>query len=320
MIFSNFKLNMILIFICLGIFSCNNDKTTENNVYVFYYFEGHAGEHGGLFAAYSHDLHTWQPLADSLIAAEIGEWKVFRDPSVMRTPDGKFHVVWTTGSSGFGYACSEDGINWQDKKLIVVEDHEKGYEFANVWAPELYAEGDSIYVLWSSTLMEDYVPPEDPEKWWTSTWNHRFYYTSTTDFQQFSPTRKFWDPGFNAIDAVIHKTDSVYYVFFKDERRPKKQIMMAKGKSFIGPYEDIQPLAYSLTEGAIALATDTAFLLYYDYYHEHNGYRYITSKDMTKWSDEILPEKKGFDDVIRHGSIVKVTEYQLINMQELVGN
>jgi hypothetical protein len=311
------KLKLASILAILVFFSCLNYKPVEKDAWIFYYFEGYAGDKAGLFAAYSYDLHTWQPLADSLIAAEIGEWNVFRDPSVIKDPDGKFHVVWTTGSSGFGYSNSENGINWENVEFITVADPERGLEFANVWAPEFYVEGDSVYIIWSSTLMEDYVPPKNPEQWWASTWNHRLYYTVTTDFKNFTPTQKFWDTGFNAIDATVHKTDSLYYIFFKDERRPPKQIMMAQSKTLLGPYENIQPLAYSLTEGAIALQTDTAFVLYYDYYHEYNGYRYITTTDIVNWSDEIMPEKVGFEDVIRHGSIVKVRESELKKMLEL---
>jgi len=38
-----------------------------------------------------------------------------RDPSMVRTPDGTYHLVWTTswkGDLGFGYAYSKDLIHW----------------------------------------------------------------------------------------------------------------------------------------------------------------------------------------------------------------
>ncbi|NJM93453.1 MAG: transposase [Cytophagales bacterium] len=131
-----------------------------------------------------------------------------------------------------------------------------------------------------------------------STWNHRFYYTSTTDFLSFTPTQKFWDPGFKAIDAVIHRSDSLFYLFFKDERKPQegaqpgKHLVMASSAALGGPYENLRPVTYHLTEGAIAVPTDTALVLYYDYYHEYNGYRYISSRDLEHWSAEQLPVKK----------------------------
>ncbi len=306
---------LVLMFLFLG---CNVHQADKKDAYIFYYFEGYSGEKGGLFAAYSYDLHAWHHLGDSLVDSGIGEWEVFRDPSVIKGPDGDFHLVFTTGSNGFGYANSKDGINWENKQYITVADPRRGLEFANVWAPEFYLEGNNVYIIWSSTLIEDYVPPKKPEQWWASTWNHRLYYTVTTDFKNFTPTQKFWDTGFNAIDATVHKTDSLYYIFFKDERRPPKQIMMAQSKTLMGPYENIQPLAYTLTEGAIALQAYTAFVLYYDYYHEYNGYRYITTNDMVNWSDEIMPEKVGFEDVIRHGSVVRVSWKELEGMKKAI--
>ena len=310
---------LIFLFTLIIIVSCATDEQKkEDTGFIFYYFEGYAGERGGLYAAYSYDLKTWQPLGQKLIAPTIGEWKVFRDPCVIKK-DSIYHLIWTTGKSGYGYANSKDGLNWGNEKFVTVADTSLGLEFANVWAPEFYVENDSIYVIWSSTLIEDYVPPKDSAKWWTSTWNHRFYYHSTTDFEQFTPTRKFWDAGFKSIDAVVHKTDSLYYLFFKDERKSGKNVVLAHSEQLTGPYENIHDIGYKLTEGAVPVQTDTALVLYYDYYHEYNGYRFMTTIDMKKWSGEIMPVKKGFDDVIRHGSIVKVKLKTLEEMKELAG-
>jgi len=318
------ELNLLFFFgFLLFFFSCTsdsvNDSKNEKDAFIFYYFEGYAGEKGGLHMAHGNDLHTWYQLKDSVFAPEIGEWGVFHDPSVARTDDGIFHLVWTCGKSGFGYARSEDGITWGEEKFVVVADSSRDMLFANVWAPEFFYENDTMYIIWSSTLMEDYVPPKDSEKWWTSKWKHRFYYTATTDFENFSPVRPFWDPGYNAIDAVVHKSDSIYYLFFKDERKSGKNVLMAKGNKFTGPYTDTLNILYRLTEGAIPVETDSAFILYYDYYNEYNGYRYITTKDMQNWSDEIHPVKMDFDEnVLRHGSIVRVTTHELDSIQAYI--
>lgn len=283
----------------------------QDDAYLFYYFEGYAGERGGLYVAYSYDLKIWHKLGEKLTCPAIGEWQVFRDPCVMRTDDGHFHLVWTTGKSGFGYAHSSDGLTWKDQRFITVTDSARDLSFANVWAPEFHLQNDTAYIIWSSTLSKDYQPPKDSSKWWTSTWNHRFYYTTTTDFKNFEPAQAFWDPGFNAIDAVVYPTDSLYFLFFKDECKSGKNVVMASGKQLLGPYHNVTDVGYRLTEGAIPLNTDTAFVLYYDYYHEYNGYRYITTTDMQHWSEEQLPVKQGFEDVIRHGSIVRVSQREL---------
>ncbi len=283
----------------------------SKNAYLFYYFEGDAGEKAGLYTAYTYDLVTWHKLADSIFTPRLGEWKVFRDPSVLRTKDGKFHLVWTTGKSGFGYANSVDGLHWENENFISVTDSSRDYVFANVWAPELFYHKDTIYIIWSSTLIKDYVPPKDPEKWWNSKWKHRFYSTSTADFVNFTPVKKFWNPGFNVIDAVVHKSGEIFYLFFKDERKSGKNILMANSDNLFGPYKNIQKVTYRLTEGAIPISTRDKFFLYYDFYHQYNGYRYITTTDMQDWSEEQLPVKKDFDDIIRHGSIVKISKEEL---------
>ncbi|MFW5656523.1 MAG: hypothetical protein ACOC0C_02810 [Bacteroidota bacterium] len=320
-IITNRFTNLLLLSL-LALFSCNdqNEATGEKNVFVFYYFEGNSGERAGLFAAYSRDLNAWHKLADSLVAPSIGEWGVFRDPSVIRTDDGTFHLAWTSGKSGFGYASSQDGIHWENIRYVPVVDSARGMVFANVWAPELYTDGEEIIILWSSTLMKDYIPPEEPAEWWTAVWDHRMYYTKTTDFQSFAPTKKFWDPGFNAIDGSIYPTDSLFYLFFKDERKTSKKVVMAESENLFGPYRNIREVGCRYSEGAIAVSTDTMLVLYYDNYHENNGYRYVTTRNMKKWSDEIIPEKAQFNDVFRHGSIVQVTEKELENMLKTIKN
>ncbi|HYW97326.1 MAG TPA: glycoside hydrolase family 43 protein [Bacteroidales bacterium] len=289
-------------------------RAQTRDAYLLYYFEGQAGEHGGLYVAYSHDLQTWHKLASGIFNPELGEWKVFRDPSVIRTKDGSFHIVWTCGESGFGYASSEDGLHWANEKFVTVSNPGRGQDFVNVWAPEFYAGNDSLYVIWSSTLKKDYTPPGNPDKWWTAVWNHRFYISSTKDFKTFTPARKFWDPGFNAIDATIYKTDSLYYIFFKDERKTGKNIVLAHSRYFEGPFHGNHAITQRFTEGAIVIPADTALVLYYDSYDKNKGYRYITSHNMEDWSSEITPEKVGFKDVFRHGSIVKIPEPDLEDM------
>ena len=306
----------LLILFSVIFFHHNTLAGKAKKAYIFYYFEGYAGEKGGLYASYSYDLHKWYSLGKQLVVPSVGEYKVFRDPCVMKRKD-TFHLVWTTGISGFGYANSKNGLQWENIKFVTVADSSRGFDFANVWAPELYFEKDTFYIIWASTLKKDYVPPVEKEKWWTSTWNHRLYYVKTTDFKVFSDVKPFWDPGFNVIDAVVYKSKDLYYLFFKDERKTGKNVLYASGNSLLGPYQNIKTLTYRFTEGAIPVKKDTLFYLYYDYHHEYNGYRYITSKDMVNWSDEILPEKLEYTDILRHGSIVEVPLNELEKLKKI---
>ena len=298
----------------------NSSQERQEKAYIFYYFEGAAGEKAGLHSAYSYDLKNWQPLTARSFQPDIGEYKVFRDPTVMRTSDGIFHMAWTCGSSGFGYAHSDDGLKWEDERFITVEDTTRGMVFANVWAPDFYQEGDSVYIIWSSTLIEDYVPPKVKEEWWTSTWNHHLFYNSTSDFQSFSPSKRFWNPDHQVIDAALHKEKDTYYLFYKDARKGNKKILLATANQMLGEYENSIPITYEWTEGAIPVQTDTAMVMYYDNHDQNNGYRYMTSKDYINWSTEYVPGKVGFEDILRHGDIVEVDKAVLEVMLSKVQN
>lgn len=184
-------------------------------------------------------------------------------------------------------------------------------KFVNVWAPDFYQEGDSVFIIWSSTLIENYVSPKVKEDWWTSTWNHHLFYNSTVDFETFSPTKLFWNPDHQVIDAALYKENDTYYLFYKDSRKEQKRILLATSDKMNGPYEKPIELTYKWTEGAIPIRTDTIMIMYYDNYDQNNGYRFITSPDFENWSEEYVPSKVGFDDILRHGDIVSVDKTTL---------
>ena len=78
-----------------------------------------------------------------------------RDPSIVRSGDGTFHLVWTSswkGDLGFGYAHSKDLIHWSEEKFIPVMAHDS--TTVNVWAPELFYddEKDEFMVVWASCI------------------------------------------------------------------------------------------------------------------------------------------------------------------------
>ena len=65
--------------------------------YGFTYFVGNGGD--GLQLAQSAGGLKWKALGDwtSYLKPEISKDKLMRDPWVIKGPDGKFHVVWTSG-------------------------------------------------------------------------------------------------------------------------------------------------------------------------------------------------------------------------------
>jgi sucrose-6-phosphate hydrolase SacC (GH32 family) len=98
---------------------------------------------------YSYDGYHWTNVPGTFLEAKVGTNKQFRDPSLLRGPDGVFHLVWTAGwhgDPGFGYASSRDLIHWSPQQFIPVMTNEP--TTVNVWAPELfYDEADGQFII-----------------------------------------------------------------------------------------------------------------------------------------------------------------------------
>ena len=108
----------------------------------------------GLRFIYSRDAVHWDSIPGTFLAPKVGKQKVMRDPSIIRTPDGVFHLVWTSswrGDRGFGYAESRDLMHWSEPKFIEVMDDPTT---VNVWAPELFWDEDrqQAMVVWASCV------------------------------------------------------------------------------------------------------------------------------------------------------------------------
>ncbi len=272
-------------------------------VYMFTSFREPATE--GLHFLYSYDGYEWTDLGGSFLKPELGKQKLMRDPSVLRGPDGTFHLVWTTswrGDNGFGYSSSKDLIHWEEQKFIPVMQHES--TTVNVWAPELYYDNENrrFVIIWASTIpyrFERGIEQEDN--------NHRMYYTTTEDFKTFTETGLFLDPGFSVIDAVIVKKDTGEYVLIlKDNTRPNRNLKAAFGNQPLGPYTDIsKPFSDSFTEGPTVIKVGEEWIIYYDAYREKK-YGAVKTRDFKAFTDissEItVPENH------KHGTIFKTTE------------
>jgi hypothetical protein len=275
----------------------------EKEVYMFTSFREPATD--GLHFLYSYDGYKWKEIKGSFLRPESGKQKLMRDPSIVGSPDGTFHLVWTTswrGDNGFGYASSKDLIHWEEQRFIPVMQHEPAT--INVWAPELYYDNYSkqFIIIWASTIpfrFERGVEEEDN--------NHRMYYTTTKDFKTFTETRLFFDPGFSVIDAVIVKKDKEEYVLvLKDNTRPNRNLRVAFGSQPLGPYTDIsEPFTDLFTEGPTVIKVGEEWLIYYDAYREkkYGAVKTRNFKTFTDISSEIIvPEGH------KHGTIFKATE------------
>ena len=118
---------------------------------IFSYFTKNGED--GLHLAWSRDGLKWNPLKEGRAFFKPPETvsRLVRDPSIVRAPDGVFHMVWTGSWSGktIGYASSKDLIHWTDVRSLPVMTHEPTAR--NCWAPELFRDGDgTYYIIWST--------------------------------------------------------------------------------------------------------------------------------------------------------------------------
>jgi hypothetical protein len=291
----------------VALFSCKQEK----EVYLFSTFREPADK--GLFLAYSYDGFSWNDLGGPWLKPEVGQQKVMRDPSVVKSPDGTFHMVWTSswqGDLGFGYANSKDLINWSEQQFLPVMDFDTST--VNVWAPELFydEEKGTFIIIWASTIPFKFERGIEEERN-----NHRMYYTTTIDFKTFSETKLYLDPGFSVIDCVIVKRAKEDYVLvLKDNTRPERNLKVAFGKSPLGPWENIsKPFTEQFTEGPTVLQLGSEWLIYYDSYREKT---YSTQKttDFITFSD--ISYEVTFPEGHKHGTVFKAKESVLNKLLE----
>ena len=277
-----------------------DEPKAEDSVYLFSSFRDPKND--GLYIAYSDDGYRWTDLGRTLLKPEVGNEKLIRDPSVCRTSDGVFHMVWTTGWSekGIGYANSKDLIHWSAQKFLEVMAHEP--TTMNTWAPEIRYDADrrEFLIYWSSTIPGRFPGDElHPKKR-----NHRIYYTTTADFETFAPTKMLFDPGYSVIDAILIDNRSFgaggFAMVFKDERRPERRLRTAFATSLLGPYTHItEPFTAHLSEGPTALRVGERWVVYYDNY-EDNPFGAAETTDFKTWTD--VSSRVNFPRGHKHGT------------------
>ncbi|HEV8282931.1 MAG TPA: glycoside hydrolase family 43 protein [Chitinophagaceae bacterium] len=291
--------NKILLLLVPVLLTCS--CTLSKPVYLFTSFHEPATE--GLRMLYSYDGYSWKDLDTVLLKPEVGNQKVMRDPSIVQGPDGTFHLVWTSswrGDKGFGYASSKDLIHWGKEKFIPVMEHESST--VNVWAPELFydEEGKEFVIVWASC-----IPGRFERGMEEDSNNHRLYFTTTKNFETFSETRLFLDPGFSVIDAVIVKRSVKDYVLvLKDNTRSERDIKVAFAKNPLGPYSNIsKPFTDNFTEGPTVVKIKDDWLIYYDSYKK-KIYEASSTKDFITF--ENITSKITIPERHKHGTIVVV--------------
>jgi hypothetical protein len=282
--------------------------------YLFAYFAEQAqGRGDGLRLAHSHDGLYWGAIGNHRVfmPPEVGGGS-FRDPHVMRAPDGNYHLVWTTScvpwaesgcvqDRGFGHAQSPDLVNWSAQDYVPID-----LEVEHVWAPETVYDPESqqFMVLWSSPLDLD---PSVADA-------HGIYFLTTSDFTSFSePSVLYARTGRNFIDGTIYRSDSGYLLFLKDEADGQKNLRAVSSQTLHGADawtgDPSEPLTGNYgAEGPSVLERDGQVLLYFDKYADA-AYGALRSNGLTNllrpttWTD--ISSSVYFAGV-RHGTPIEV--------------
>ena len=302
------KKTILLAAAILGLCACGNSSKTQEEAYLFSYFNGNGD---GLHLAYSTDGLNWEAVKNDtvLLKPEIGKDKLMRDPSIVQDEEGTFHMVWTSGwwDQGIGYASSKDLINWSEQQNIPVMEKFEGTK--NTWAPELFYDktDKTFYIFWASTVPGAFpdLPTSESEKGL----NHLHYYVTTKDFKTFSETQLFFEPGFSVIDGAILEKEDTYYLFVKNENSnpAEKNIRITSNNKPYGfPTEVSAPITGDYwAEGPTPLQVGDYVYVYFDKYME-GKYGAVRSKDMKTWED--VSDQITFPEGTRHGTAFKVSE------------
>lgn len=306
------KIYSIILLILAGVAA---QAQTTADVYLFSYFKGNGED--GLHLAYSEDGYRWQALRhdSSFLTPTAGKDKLMRDPCIVQSPDGTFHMVWTVSwnEKGIGYAHSKDLIHWSEQQYIPVMEHEK--DARNCWAPEIFYDAASkqFMIYWATTITGRYPETQSTKE---NSYNHRMYYVTTKDFKTFSETALLYNQGFNVIDATIQFIDKKYVMFLKDEtpEPAQKNIRIATSKNLTKDYSKPgKPITGNYwAEGPTSIKINNQWIVYFDKYRDHQMGA-VASSDLGNWTD--ISDKVSFPEGVRHGTVFKISRTVFDNLR-----
>lgn len=286
-------------------------SSAQKELYISTSFHEPANE--GLRYIYSKDGIHWDSISGAWLKPTVGNQKVLRDPSITQTPDGIFHLVWTSswkGDLGFGYAKSKDLIHWSKEQFIPVMKTEP--TTVNVWAPDIFYDNEKgeFVVVWASCIPNRFKKGMEDEKN-----NHRLYYITTKDFKTISATKLFYDPGFSSIDAtIVKRAKNDYVLVFKDNTRPNRNLKVAFSKSPTGPYSKASnSFSESFVEGPTVEKVADNYVIYFDEYQKFS-YGAVSTKDFIHFGN--ISKKISVPKGHKHGTIFKAPALLIENLKK----
>jgi len=281
---------------------------SNRDYYVFTSFHEPGTE--GLRFLYSRDAIHWDSISGTFLKPEVGKQHVMRDPSISRSTDGVYHLVWTsswTGDHGFGCSSSRDLIHWTPEREINVMTDTTA---VNVWAPELFYDDEQqqYIIMWASC-----VPHKFPRGLEDEDNNHRLYYTVTKDFNTFSSAKLFCDPGFSVIDPTIVKRGKGDYVLvMKDNTRLSRNLKVAFSSSPYGPWgQASESFTGMYSEGPTTVKVGKYYYIYYDSYRK-KIFGAVRTKDFRNFVD--VTDKVKVPVGHKHGTIFRAPKSVVMNL------
>ncbi|HXH57484.1 glycoside hydrolase family 43 protein [Iamia sp.] len=280
--------------------------------YVFTFFRGGGGQ--GVHLAVSTDGLEFREVneGEPILTSELGEG-LTRDPSILLGPEGRWHMVWTSGDlQSIGLSSSDDLLSWDEPRAVAVMEHEP--TAINSWAPELHwdATAERYSVVWASTVRRVHPsgtsePAPDGEAF-----EHRLYVSHSTDLQDWTEGELYWDGAINAIDAAVVRDEDTedHVLVYKDERlvpEVRKRVAVATASGFDGPWDEgavVEELG-SWVEGPSLVRDldDEGWLLYADRYYGET-YAAASSPDLETWTDRAA--EVTMPPGARHGTVLRV--------------
>ena len=288
-------------------------RPTAQNYLFAYFVEVTQGRGDGLRLAHSHDgLHFGAIGGGKVFMPPSVGGGSFRDPHVMRDPQGLYHLVWTTScvpwaesncvqDRGFGHASSQDLVSWSKADYVTID-----LNVEHVWAPETYFDEEtSQYMVYFSSPIDNNPSSSDP---------HSLYYVLTKDFTSYSaPQVLYSKAGRDFIDGTIRSQGDEFLMILKDEAGDQKNLRALVSPSLFGPNAWTTNPSAALTgnygaEGPSFLERDGQLFVYFDKYGEgaYGALQATTSANLTlpsSWQDISATV---FFPGVRHGTPIEV--------------
>lgn len=284
--------------------------------YLFAYFTDN--DRDGLHLAWSMDGFTWDVIngGRSVLQPDQDSHNVLRDPFLAWGPDGFFHLVWTMDWTGtaIGYARSADLIHWSAPRFLPVMENEPAT--LNCWAPEfVWNEARQEYLIfWSSAVTNRF---RETLTRGSELSNQRLFCTTTKDFQNFTTTRLYFDPGFSLIDATMLAEGGMYHLIFKDEtdQPGRKSLRRATAASPYGPFGEVSaPFSPSGVEGPAVFKVGSDYVAYFRQYSNPGRLGALKSPDLKRWENVTERLSMPGNTGVHQGTVLELPKKMVLDL------